>query len=57
MIDVDLPEGPAGPLVRGLAACLSSVTHVPLAELPSVGDAPVAHALGAWKSCPASMRR
>ena len=43
MIQIDLPDGPASPLVRGLAACLSSVTEVPLAELPVfdklVGDA------------------
>ena len=38
------------PLVRGLAACLSSVTEVPLAELPDLEDVPVAHALGAWRS-------
>lgn len=50
MIDVPLPDGPASPLVRSLAACLSSVTEVPLAELPSVDDAPVMHALGAHKS-------
>ena len=50
MIQIDLPGGPARPLVRGLAACLSSVTEVPLAELPTLPDAPAAHALGAWKS-------
>ena len=50
MIETDLPDGPASPLVRGLAACLSSATEVPLAELPDLGDAPVAHALGAWRS-------
>jgi hypothetical protein len=49
MIDVALPDGPAPALVRGLAACLSSVTEVPLAELPAPGDGPVTHALGAWK--------
>ena len=49
MIDVLLPDGPAGPLVRGLAACLSSVTEVPLHELPDPGDAPVPHALGAYR--------
>lgn len=33
MIESDLPTGPTSPLVRGLAACLSSVTEVPLREL------------------------
>ena len=51
MILVELPEGSASPLVRGLAACLSSVTETPLADLPDVGDAAaVEHALGAWRS-------
>lgn len=50
MIQIDLPDGPASRLVRGLAACLSSVTEVPLVELPTLEDVPVAHALGAWKS-------
>jgi hypothetical protein len=49
VIHVDLPHGPAGPLVRGLAACLSSVTEVPLADLPEVGDAPAQHLLGAYR--------
>jgi hypothetical protein len=50
VIQTDLPGGPASPLVRGLAACLSSVTEVALTELPKLQDAPVAHALGTWKS-------
>ena len=50
MIHVDLPDGPGGPLARGLAACLSSVTEVPLAELPDAGDAPAHHLLGAARS-------
>lgn len=50
MIHVDLPDGPADPLARGLAACLSSVTEVPLTDLPDLGDAPAAHLLGAYKS-------
>ena len=51
MRDVDLPHGPVSPLVRGFAACLSSVTEVPLADLPPLtGDEPLAHALGVWKS-------
>ena len=51
MIHVDLPDGPGGPLARGLAACLSSVTEVPLADLPDLGSAPSAHhVLGAYRS-------
>ena len=50
MIDVALPDGPATQLVRGLAACLSSVTEAPLGELPVLGDAPVALVLGAYRS-------
>jgi hypothetical protein len=50
VIHVDLPDGPASPLVRGLAACLSSVTEVPLADLPDVGDASASQLLGACRS-------
>ena len=50
MIHVDLPDGPASFLARGLAACLSSVTEVPLADLPDLGDDPAHHLLGAYKS-------
>ncbi|MCW2613905.1 MAG: hypothetical protein JWN08_899 [Frankiales bacterium] len=52
MIEVNLPGPPGSPLVRGLAACLSSVTELPLDVLPPRpgDDAPVAHALAAWKS-------
>ena len=50
MIQIDLPDGPALPLVRGLAACLSSVTEVALAELPAFDSLTVPHALAAWKS-------
>jgi hypothetical protein len=50
VIHVDLPRGPAGPLARALAACLSSVTEVPLADLPDLGDASASHLLGAYKS-------
>jgi hypothetical protein len=50
VIDVELPSGPAGTaLVRGLAACLSSVTEVPVGELPDAGPE-LPHALGAWKT-------
>ena len=50
MIHTDLPDGPADPLVRGLAACLSSVTEVPLAQLPGLENLTVTHALASWKS-------
>ena len=50
MIQTDLPDGPASPLVRGFAACLSSITEVPLAELPEVEDLALSHAVAAWKS-------
>ena len=50
MIDVELPPGPAsGALVRGFAACLASVTEVPVADLP-LPDEDLAHALGAWRT-------
>ncbi|SDS57783.1 hypothetical protein SAMN04488543_1990 [Friedmanniella luteola] len=50
MIQTDLPDGPARPVVRGLAACLSAVTEVPLGQLPAVEDLPVTHAVASWKS-------
>ncbi|WP_222264866.1 MOSC domain-containing protein [Modestobacter marinus] len=50
MIDVELPPGPAtGALTRGFAACLASVTEVPVTDLPLAGD-DLAHALGAWRT-------
>jgi hypothetical protein len=50
VIDVELSSGPAaGALVRGFAACLASVTEVPVAELPPAGDDLTA-ALGAWRT-------
>jgi hypothetical protein len=49
VIDVELPPGPAeGALARGFAACLASVTEVPVTDLPRPGD-DLAHALGAWR--------
>ena len=49
MIDVELPPGPAeGALARGFAACLASVTEVPVTDLPRPDD-DLAHALGAWR--------
>ena len=51
MRDVELADGPGSPLVRGFAACLSSVTEVDPADLPPLtGDEPLAHALGVWRS-------
>ncbi len=50
MIDVELPPGPAaGALARGFAACLASVTEVPVTDLPQP-DEDLAHALGAWRT-------
>jgi hypothetical protein len=50
VIDVELPPGPAtAALVRGFAACLASVTEVPVADLP-LPDDDLAHALGAWRT-------
>ena len=50
MIVVDLPEGSNSPLSRGLAACLSSVLEVPLADLPDLGHSSIESLLGACKS-------
>jgi hypothetical protein len=50
VIDVELPPGPAaGALARGFAACLASVTEVPVTDLPQP-DEDLAHALGAWRT-------
>jgi len=50
VIDVDLPPGPGGTaVVRGFAACLSSVTEVALGDLPDPGPE-LADALGAWRT-------
>jgi hypothetical protein len=50
VIDVELPPGPAaGALVRGFAACLASVTEVPVADLP-LPDADLPEALGTWRN-------
>jgi len=49
VIDVELPPGPAaGALARGFAACLASVTEVPVTDLPRPGE-DLAQALGAWR--------
>jgi hypothetical protein len=50
VIDTDLPTAPGiGALTRGLAACLASVTEVPVAELPlPPGD--LSSAVGAWRT-------
>ena len=45
VIDVELPDLPgAEPVTRGFAACLASVTEVPVGELPLAGT--LASALG-----------
>ncbi len=50
MIDVELPPGTAeNALVRGFAACLASVTEVPVTDLP-LPDHALTHALGAWRT-------
>lgn len=50
MIDVELPPGPgADALVRGFAACLASVTELPVAQLP-LPDGGLAPALGVWRN-------
>jgi hypothetical protein len=50
VIDTELPAAPsASALTRGFAACLASVTEVPITELPlPAGDLPLA--LGAWRT-------
>lgn len=51
MRDVDLPGGPGSGLVRGFAACLSSVTEIPVEQLPPLtGELPLPHAVAIWKS-------
>jgi hypothetical protein len=49
VIDTELPSAPhADALVRGFAACLASVTELPVTEVPlPAGDLP--QALGAWR--------
>lgn len=50
MIDTDLPSVlSVSGLTRGFAACLASVTEMPVAELP-LPDIDLAHALGAWRT-------
>ncbi|MCW2693245.1 MAG: hypothetical protein JWM67_1849 [Mycobacterium sp.] len=50
MIDTDLPTAPsASPLARGFAACLASVTEVPVTELP-LPDGDLPQALGVWRT-------
>lgn len=48
---IDLPDGPASPLVRGFAACLSTIAQVPTDDLLGLDDLePLSHALAAWKT-------
>ncbi len=50
MIDTELPSAPpASALTRGFAACLASVTEVPVTELP-LPDTELKQALGAWRT-------
>jgi hypothetical protein len=50
VIDTELPSAPpASALTRGFAACLASVTEVPVAELP-VPDTELRQALGAFRT-------
>ncbi len=50
MIEIGLPDGPGSALVRGFAACLSSVTEVPMVDLPPLTEeTPLPHALATWK--------
>lgn len=50
VLDLDLSDGPGSPLVRGFATCLSSITEVAVAEVPTLADdAPLTHALGSWR--------
>ncbi len=49
MIDPELPAGREGDEVtRGFAACLASVTEVPVGELPAAGT--LASGLGLWRT-------
>jgi hypothetical protein len=50
VIDTELPSAPhSSALTRGFAACLASVTEVPVTELP-LPDGDLRHALGAWRT-------
>lgn len=49
MTDIRQSEVPSEALLRGFAACLASVTEVPLVEVP-VPDSKLTHALAAWKT-------
>jgi hypothetical protein len=50
VIDIELPSAPpASALTRGFAACLASVTEVPVTELP-LPDTELRQALGAWRT-------
>jgi hypothetical protein len=50
VIDTEMPSTPpASALIRGFAACLASVTEVPVTELP-LPDTDLKLALGAWRT-------
>ena len=50
MIDTDFPAAPDAPAVnRGFAACLASITEVPVAELP-LPSGSLPSAVAAWRT-------
>ncbi|PZS34736.1 MAG: hypothetical protein DLM59_04210 [Pseudonocardiales bacterium] len=50
MFDLELPDIPGRPLVRGFATCLASAVEVRPADLPALAaDESFGHALAAWK--------
>jgi len=50
VIDTELPATPsASAVARGFAACLASVTEVPVTDLP-LPEADLPQALGAWRT-------
>jgi hypothetical protein len=50
-MDVEMPDWPgADAVTRGFAACLASVTELPVEEMPTPDEGGLAHALGAWRS-------
>ena len=51
MFDVDLPDSPASSvLVRSFAACVASVTEIPITQLPRPGATDLAETIATWRS-------